>query len=672
MTKRAIFLGALLVLVSALSVAQTPVPFINQPLVPTAIPPGGPQFTLTVNGTGFTSGSVVNWNGSGLATTFVSGSQLTAIVPAVNIVAAGTASVAVFTPGGGASQTTFFPVTRPTSTVRFESSSVRMDGGPLAGAVADLNGDGKPDIVISEIDKSNVAVLLGNGDGTFQPRVEYSVGLTGSSPDSVVVGDFNGDGKLDVAVREDQKPFLTLFLGKGDGTLGTAVNYAIESNGGQLVAADFNGDGKLDLATTNYYVQKISILLGNGDGTFQTHVDYDTGWGGPIPLAVGDVNGDGKLDIVTGNSYGGTYSVLLGNGDGTFQARKIHPTVRQPGIVTLADFDGDGILDLSIGGNPFDGRGVEILLGNGDGTFRNKKVLRTLCGSNYIGCGGAIADLNGDGYLDLVMNYPLAVQTALGNGDGTFEKAIQSPFEGNPGQPLIGDFNGDGRLDFFISAYNDDLGLVYLQPPLGPAVTLTTSEVNFGNQLVNVRSGPQTVGLTNSGTETLNISSIAITGSYVERSDCGPTLDPAKHCSINVVFLAPHLGEASGSLTITDDAPDSPQVVALHSVAVGVTVSPSTGINFTYQSVRTTSAPQTVTITNHFSHAVPIYELGIHGKNNLEFSEENTCGTNLAASASCTVSVRFTPLRRGPDQSTLFVRFRGGENQIGLTGFGGR
>jgi hypothetical protein len=193
-----------LTVLSGIALAQKPVPLINQPLVPDTAVPGGKGFTLTVNGTGFVSGSTVNWNGSALATTFVSGSQLTATVPASDIVKASTASITVVNPGpgGGTSNAAFFPVTLPIS-IALHGTEVTTLSGPETVATGDFNGDGKLDLAVGENGSNSVSILLGNGNGTFRAQVDYAVGL---GPSSVVVGDFNGDGKLDLAVRNFPTP----------------------------------------------------------------------------------------------------------------------------------------------------------------------------------------------------------------------------------------------------------------------------------------------------------------------------------------------------------------------------------------------------------------------------------------------------------------------------------
>lgn len=193
---------------------QNPVPLVNNPLVPDSAAPGGSDFTLTVNGTGFVSASVVQWNGSGLATTFVSASQLTAIVPAADVAAPSTASVWVTnpSPGGGVSNVVTLSIRTPFSAASFGRSTVQI--GRNAGLVIarDLNADGHQDLVTA-LDLA-VSVSLGNGDGTFQPAISYPLA---AAPSEMETGDFNGDRIVDLAVAS-RGGFLSILLGNGDGT----------------------------------------------------------------------------------------------------------------------------------------------------------------------------------------------------------------------------------------------------------------------------------------------------------------------------------------------------------------------------------------------------------------------------------------------------------------------
>lgn len=171
-------------------------PLISQPLVPDAAAPGGPDLTLTLSGTGFAQGATVNWNGTPLATMFANASQLTATVPAANLVTPGTASVAVANPGVEASNIAPFSVTNVGSLVAFSRTDYATSGGQQAVAVGDFNGDGVPDLAITV--RLGLLVLLAKGDGTFEPPVSYAYG-SGQKPLAIVAADFNGDGILDLA-----------------------------------------------------------------------------------------------------------------------------------------------------------------------------------------------------------------------------------------------------------------------------------------------------------------------------------------------------------------------------------------------------------------------------------------------------------------------------------------
>jgi len=172
--RKSFFLHAtiFLLLLSALR-AQSPLPFINQPLLPAATAPGGPQFTLTVNGTGFVAGSIVDWNGNALPTTFVDGSQLTATVSALDIADAFTARITVVNPapGGGRSNVVFLPIATAIPIPAFSRTDVAVGESPIEAATGDFNGDGKLDLAVVNNGDGTVSILLGNGDGTFRPQV---------------------------------------------------------------------------------------------------------------------------------------------------------------------------------------------------------------------------------------------------------------------------------------------------------------------------------------------------------------------------------------------------------------------------------------------------------------------------------------------------------------------
>jgi hypothetical protein len=335
---------------------------------------------------------------------------------------------------------------------------IATGAGPTNLVVGDFNKDGNVDLATVNVGGS-VSVLLGNGDGTFKPHVEYA---TGTGPYGIAIGDFNGDGKLDLAVVDtcgQNCGFVSVFLGNGDGTFQAKADYPVGNNPSQVVAADLNGDGKVDLAVTNES-NTISILLGKGDGTFQSHVEYASS-SMPFGIAAADFDGDKTPDLIVthiGAPWGIT--LLKGNGDGTFQAEQQIP-VSLPGVldslaVVALDLNGDGKQDLVLT-NPGSG-GVVILLGNGDGTF--KPLVGYTTGIQPLAL--VAQDVNGDGHKDLVVadveaNY---VTVLLGNGDGTFSPRTDVPPVPSGSVPLgvaatlIGDFNDDAIPDLVVSESN--------------------------------------------------------------------------------------------------------------------------------------------------------------------------------------------------------------------------
>jgi dienelactone hydrolase len=683
------FLASLLIALSALTGAanaQNPVPLINQPLVPEAIAPGSSGFTLTVNGTGFASSTVVNWNGSARATTFLSSSRLEATILPSDIAKAETASVTVVNPGagGGTSNVAFFQVTPPSSSIALSAPiGFSAGSGPLSAAVGDFNGDGKLDLAVANGNSNNVSILLGKGDGTFQTHVDYP---TGAQPSSVAVGDFNGDGKLDLAIANQNcasppcnAGSVSILLGNGDGTFEPAMEFSTGPAPYSVAVGDFNGDGKLDLAIANSgppIPSDISILLGNGDGTFQPAVYYGTGSGtGPASVAVGDFNHDGKLDLAVANFSCGTpcgnIAVLLGNGDGTFQPAVNYNAGKQPISIAIGDFNNDGNLDLAVGNAS--SSNVSVLLGNGDGTF--KAPVNYSVPSDAVSV--AVGDFNGDGRLDLVVAAASCrgctyVSLLLGNGDGTFTAAVNYAAGTNPNSVALGDFNGDGRLDIAVADSGSTTVPVLLQTPI---VSLSKTSLTFSNQVVGTSSPSQMVTLSNTSVLPLNISSIAVTGTnatdFRQTNTCSSSLPPGGECTITVTFAPTQVRPRTASVTITDNAAGSPQQIALSGTGVvsgpNATLSP-TSLTFATQLVGTTSPAQSVTLSDYGTAALSITSIVVSG----DFSQTNTCGSSLAAGASCTISTTFKPTQTGPRTGAVSITDNapGSPQMIGLQGTG--
>jgi hypothetical protein len=274
-------------------------------------------------------------------------------------------------------------------------------------AVADFNQDGHADLAVANADVNAVRILLGRGDGTFQGPPSYPTGLGDAS--TLAVGDFNGDGIPDLAAGNI--PFNTgsvgIWLGNGDGTFTDAGSMPTDAGPVGLAIGDFNGDGKQDLLVTVYFagfsrpylppLSGLRVWLGNGEGSFAQGFTSNSD-AGTYPAAVGDFNGDGIPDVVVPNygfsEDGNTVTVLLGKGEGILGDKRSYPVLQMPRAVALADFNGDGHLDMAVAASG----GLSILLGNGDGTFQAAQNYPMVPGASL-----AVADFNRDGILDLAV-----------------------------------------------------------------------------------------------------------------------------------------------------------------------------------------------------------------------------------------------------------------------------
>jgi hypothetical protein len=576
-----------LLLVAALAppilfAANNPVPYIDI-VSPVSVHPGSTSVTLTVLGAGFVSTSVVEWNSISLTTTFVSGQKLTAAVPDSFVAAVGLGSINVVNPTSRISNVVYFPVASAEAGTTFPStpsSTVTVGNGPTGVVTADFNGDGRLDLAVANMTDGTVTILLGNGDGTFTQK---STLTAGSGANWLAVGDFNEDGKQDLAVANSGSTGIggvTILLGNGDGTFTTGASLTTGDGPFAIVTADFNKDGHLDLAVSNANSDTVTVLLGTGSGTFSF---ASTPAAGTMPqvIVVGDFNEDGKLDLAVSNESDNTVSVLLGNGNGTFQTQSAISSGGTSGFpigLIAADFNGDGHLDLAA----VNASDVGILLGSGTGTFTLHSDPST--GSTFL-ISGVTGDYNGDGKLDIVVADQVSGQAFFlpGNGDGTFGSIVTFTVGSGAYDVATADFNGDGALDLAITnSTSTNISIFLQQLP----VSLAPTSLAFGNQGVGSTSSPaKTVTLTNHSGSSLSISSITFTG-----ADSGDFARPGGTCSTSVAvpnnstctmtvnFTPGAAGARTATLTITDGAGNSPQTLGL--TGTGVVSAPTIAKTF--------------------------------------------------------------------------------------------
>jgi hypothetical protein len=352
---------------------------------------------------------------------------------------------------------------------------IALSSAPVVLALSDLDGDGKVDLIARS--NQTVIVALGQGDGTFADPVTYSLGRMYSISEAwLVVADVNGDGHPDV-VTVDSGPYLSVLLANADGSLQapltTAAPSMLANNGISLAAADLDGDGKIDLVTGG--ISGLFALHGNGDGTFPTQLAIAS----PEVegLAILDLNGDGHPDIAAATTASGSeLALFINTGNGTFTAAGVDDLVAFGRFPIAGDFDEDGHVDLAVGQNIQAPSYVTIVLNTGSGSVVDAPYSDDVLGSGRAWFSGAVADFNGDGYLDLVAencvsrDYEVELSSASGSltpGPGVFAN-------GSP--PIAGDFNRDGKMDILVA--NGDQ-VVWLpgngDGTLGSAVVSTTA-----------------------------------------------------------------------------------------------------------------------------------------------------------------------------------------------------
>jgi hypothetical protein len=531
-------------------------------VLPTAAPPQtatGPGIQLSVYGTGFESGATVLWNGIALSTMQVSVVELSAKVPASRMLVPKTATIAVSNPGGVISVNTFpFQVTVPTEppgALNFQPAAVGiiLDSN-LCGkfgndfVVADFTGDGIKDIVCGPDPTIGTGLFLwpGKADGSFGPA-ETILSDSAGVVSRVTEGDFLRNGQKDLLVSTQ---FLgeVLLVGNGNGTFQPPIEVpGINTSQQAPLLGDFNGDGKLDVVLIFSCPNcSIETFLGNGNGTFQPPLFTNIPSYGLI--AAGDWNGDGIPDVAIADPL--AVSVYLGDGTGTFALASTTPWPSKsmtPAAIMGVDWNNDGKLDMgfvySSGSNS-----LVTMLGNGDGTFTSPQ--QQIAHSSR-GLPITLVDINGDGFMDVVyVPNSSGALAYFGRGDGTFSSG--PVLSGSAVVAAAADVNKDGRLDLITSSPpigGSPAGFeVWVQ--VGSPGPLKPSSFSFGNQKVGTVSPAKAFIFRNSGSAPVYLSSVTLPAGFLQTNACA-IVSPKTSCAIKVKFAPTETKTYEGNLTVT-------------------------------------------------------------------------------------------------------------------------
>jgi hypothetical protein len=391
----------------------------------------------------------------------------TGVVRVTNAHPAGAYTVTVTAFGGGASTSKTFTLTVQQGTACAGASvftnAADLTGGVLqAVGIGDFNSDGKQDIAVASYGQGTVLIRLGDGAGGFSGTSTVTVG---SNPYSVAIGDFNNDGKQDFATANIGSANVSIRLGDGAGNFSGTTTVGVGTSPQEVAIGDFNSDGKQDFATANVGSANVSIRLGDGAGNFSGTTDVGVG-SVPKSVAIGDFNSDGKQDIAAANAGSSSVSIRLGDGAGGFSGTTNVTVGSSPFSVAIGDFNSDGKQDIAVanaGSNT-----VSIRLGDSAGNFT---------GSTNVGVGAnplsvAIGDFNNDGKQDFAAanNNASTVSIRLGDGAGGFS-GITNVSVFSPDSVTIGDFNNDGKQDFATASGDNTASIRLGRCDLPPTIT---------------------------------------------------------------------------------------------------------------------------------------------------------------------------------------------------------
>jgi hypothetical protein len=360
------------------------------------------------------------------------------------------------------------------------TSNYAVQQGAVPVTSGDFNGDGRLDLAVGNADVASVSILLGNGSGGFGSATNFAVG---AAPYGLATGDFNGDGKLDLAIAGRGANSVVVLLGNGTGNFGVPTCFAVGTKPQSVAVGDFNSDGKLDIAAANFGSNNVSVLLGNGTGGFSAATNFAVG-NTPFAVATADFNNDGKFDLALANHNSNNVSVLLGDGSGSFAAATNFAVGGNANSVTVGDFNGDGKKDLAVPNSS----NVSVLLGDGAGGFS----AATNFGAGAVSV--SVNDFDGDGRSDLAaVNFSSnSVSVLLGNGTGGFATPTNFDVGSGPESIVAGDFNGDAIMDVAVPNSNSDNASVLLNngSTCGTPIDSTPPTLVLPSNITTEATGP--------------------------------------------------------------------------------------------------------------------------------------------------------------------------------------
>jgi hypothetical protein len=363
---------------------------------------------------------------------------------------------------------------------------VNLNDGPYAVATGDFNGDGRFDFASFNTSFGAVSVVLSGSGHQFSLSSNYTVRPPDYFHVGIATADVNGDQAIDIIAATGEQKTIAVLLGNGDGTFSLRGQFNTGETASSLAIGDFNRDNKPDVATANYYAGSVSILLGGGDGTFTLARTVPSGRG--LSIAVGDFDKDQKADLAVALDLDSAVAILFGKANGTFEAPIVYPLglhASAPQYVATADLNGDGHLDLVTALKL--NFGIAVQFGNRHGTFSSPVIYVTGGYPSWL----ALADLNGDRHVDIVVaNWvDASLGLLLGDGTGTFLPQPNIPLTGRGYSVAAGDFNGDGKVDLVagtISLLSADV-LLNETPSIAPLLRMSKPDSDSIHILIAAR-----------------------------------------------------------------------------------------------------------------------------------------------------------------------------------------